>query len=275
MPTLIHTGVHSAYDDIRKAIREVLDPARLANVVLLHFEGDECGGMERFMAEARSAQLVASDMSAVLNLTAFGVAYVDRVRGVRDGDTIDLGEHTLRFLETPHVHHWDSMMVVEETTRSLFPSDLFIQPGDQPPVVNEDLDRRDVRLLPRDRDLRPRGARCAGRSTGSSRSRREWVHAMHGGTLTAEIFPRYVQRAARASRSRSRASRSGGRSASRPRSRPRRSRGPTYLPWNRALRFWRKALMPSRASSDPNTFAKPCFSAAMPSSRSPLRGDAS
>jgi hypothetical protein len=30
-------------------------------------------------------------------------------------------------------------MIFEETTRSLFPADLFIQPGDQPPIVNEDL----------------------------------------------------------------------------------------------------------------------------------------
>lgn len=37
------------------------------------------------------------------------------------------------------MHHWDSMMVVGETTRSLFPPDLFIQPADQPPVVTEDL----------------------------------------------------------------------------------------------------------------------------------------
>ena len=44
-----------------------------------------------------------------------------------------------RFLETPHVHHWDSMMLFEEKTKSLFPSDLFIQPGDQPPVVTENL----------------------------------------------------------------------------------------------------------------------------------------
>ena len=41
---------------------------------------------------------------------------MDRVKGVRDGDTIDTGRHTLRFLETPHVHHWDSMMVFEEST---------------------------------------------------------------------------------------------------------------------------------------------------------------
>jgi flavorubredoxin len=191
MPTLIHTGVHSEYDGIRTAIREVLDPARLANVVLLHFEGDECGGMERFMAEARSAQLVGSEMSAILNLTSFGVDFVDRVRGVREGERIELGEHTLRFIETPHVHHWDSMMVFEESTKSLFPSDLFIQPGDQPPVVNEDLTDemcgfyREVGIFAHEEPVRRTIDRLEPLAP-------EWIHAMHGGTLTGEVFPRYV-----------------------------------------------------------------------------------
>ncbi len=190
-PTLIHTGVYDAYDDIRKAISQVLDPARLANVVLLHFEGDECGGMERFIAEAPQARLVASGLSAGLNLTQFGFPYVDRVHGVLDGDTLDLGSHKLRFWETPHVHHWDSMMVVEESTRSLFPSDLFIQPGDQPAVVTENLGSemcayyREIgifahedpvrRVVDRIQQLDPR-----------------WVHGMHGGTLTPEALPYYV-----------------------------------------------------------------------------------
>jgi flavorubredoxin len=191
MPTLIHTGVHSEYDNIREAVREVLDPARLANVVLLHFEGDECGGMDRFMDEARGAQLVGSEMSAILNLTGFGVDYVDRVRGVREGDRIELGDHTLRFIETPHVHHWDSMMVFEESTRSLFPSDLFIQPGDQPPVVTEDLTEemcgcyREVGIFAHEHPVRRTIDRLEPLAP-------DWIHAMHGGTLTAEVFPRYV-----------------------------------------------------------------------------------
>src|SRR4051794_34684519 len=134
MPTLVHTGNHGDYHDIRKAIGEVLDPAKLAYVVLLHFEGDECGGMDRFMAEAKQAQLVGSDMSAVLNLTQFGVDYVDRVKGVRDGDEIDLGEHTLSFIETPHVHHWDSMMVFGGSPKALYPRVLSSHPAARPPA---------------------------------------------------------------------------------------------------------------------------------------------
>ena len=104
---------------------------------------------------------------------------------------LDLGNHRLRFLETPHVHHWDSMMVVEESTQSLFPSHLFVQPGDQPPVVTENLSDamcdvyRKVGILVHDRPVRdvvdrlgPLGLR--------------WVHAMHGGTLTCAALPPYI-----------------------------------------------------------------------------------
>jgi flavorubredoxin len=191
-PALIHTGVHSAYDGIREAIGEVIDPAKLEFVVLLHFEGDECGGMERFIAEAPQAKLVGSDMSAMLNLTAFGFPYVDRVMGVRDGETIDLGTQKLRFLETPHVHHWDSMMVVEESTQSLFPSDLFIQPGDQPPVVNENLGAemcgyyREIGIFAHEDPVLDVVDRI-------ERIGPQWVHAMHGGTLTGEVLPRFAQ----------------------------------------------------------------------------------
>jgi flavorubredoxin len=191
-PTLIHTGVYSAYEEIRKAVAEVLDPARLSYVVLLHFEGDECGGMDRFMAEAREAQLVGCELSVLLNLSGFGVDFFDRVRGVRDGDVIDLGRHTLRFLETPHVHHWDSMMVFEEITRSLFPSDLFIQAGDQPPVVRDDLGSemcafyRELGIFAHEQPVRDVVDRL-------ERLDPDWIHAMHGGTVAREVFPRYAR----------------------------------------------------------------------------------
>jgi flavorubredoxin len=191
-PVLVHTGNYEEYEGIHKAISEVLDPATLAYVVLLHFEGDECGGMDRFMAEAKNAQLVGSDMSAVLNLTHFGVDYVDRVKGVRDGDVIDTGRHDLKFIETPHVHHWDSMMVFEESTKSLFPSDLYIQTGDQPAVVNEDLTAemlgfyREIGIFAHEDPVRRTIDRL-------ERLEPEWVHAMHGGTLTGEIMPRFTK----------------------------------------------------------------------------------
>jgi flavorubredoxin len=105
---------------------------------------------------------------------------------------LDLGRHKLRFLETPHAHHWDSMMLFEETTRSVFPSDLYIQPGEQPPVVTENLGAEMCELY-----------RGAGIFAHEDPVRRvvdrlerlepDWMHAMHGGTIAGEALPNYTR----------------------------------------------------------------------------------
>jgi flavorubredoxin len=146
--------------------------------------------MGRFVAEAKPAVLVCSAAGARINLS--GWDYAGPVRGVRDGDVLDLGKHRLRFLETPHVHHWDSLMAFDETPRSLFPADLFLQPGEQPPIVRENLGKEMCRLY---------GA------TGIFASEKpvlrvvdhlatlepHRVHPMRGGSLPADALPGYVQ----------------------------------------------------------------------------------
>lgn len=189
-PALVHTGTHQMYDEVRKAVALVLDPARLAYLVIPHFEADECGGMGRFAAAAHDAALVCSDAGAVLNLR--GWDYAGEVLGVRDGDRIELGTHTLRFLETPHVHHWDSMMAIEESTGGLFTSDLFIQPDDQPPIVHEDLSEAMCRLY------RESGIFAAAEPVLRVVDRIEgmaprWVHPMHGGSLSAAMVPAFTR----------------------------------------------------------------------------------
>jgi flavorubredoxin len=182
-PTLIHTGNYDHYEPIRRAVREVLDPATLANIILLHWEGDENGGMDRFMAEARESELVGSALSIGLNAHGFGLH--ERVRGFMDGERLELGKHTLRFLETPHVHHWDSMMLVEESTNSLFPSDLYLQPGDQPPVVTENLSEamiemyRAAGIFAHEKPVRAVADRIEALAP-------DWIHAMHGGTIAGD-----------------------------------------------------------------------------------------
>ena len=95
-PALIHTGTFPAYEQVRRAVAQVLDPKRLRYVIVPHFEADECGGMGRFVAEAPEAVLLCSATGMGINLS--GWDYCGPVRGVCDGDTIDLGEHWLRFL---------------------------------------------------------------------------------------------------------------------------------------------------------------------------------
>jgi flavorubredoxin len=189
-PALIHTGMHGMYEGVRNAVAEVLDPGSLGYVILLHFEADECGGMDRFLEGAPGSTLACSALSSDLNLSGWN--YGGRVEGHCDGEVIDLGRHKLRFLETPHVHHWDSMMLFDETTGSLFPSDLFIQAGDQPPVVHEDLGSemcglyRQVGIFAHEEPVRRVVDRVEALDP-------DWVHGMHGGSLTRETFPHYVR----------------------------------------------------------------------------------
>ncbi|WP_428938744.1 FprA family A-type flavoprotein [Fontivita pretiosa] len=189
-PALIHTGTHPMYEGIRKAVAQIIDPAKLAYVIVPHFEADECGGMGRFVREAPQATLVCSEVGAGINLS--GWDYSGPVQGARDGTAIELGRHRLRFLETPHVHHWDSMMVFEETTASLFPADLFIQPGDQPHLVREDLGRemcalyREVGIFAAEKPV----LQCVDRL---ERLKPKRVHPMHGGSLDDQTLSRFIR----------------------------------------------------------------------------------
>ena len=187
-PTLVHTGPHQAYERVRDAVKQVLDPAKLAYVVVPHFEADECGGMGRFVAAAPNATLVASEAGAMLNLS--GWDFNGPFKGMRDGTTLDLGRHKLRFLETPHVHHWDSMMVYEESTGSVFPSDLYLQPGDQPPTTDENLSApmievyRGIGIFAHENPVRTVVDRIEALDPA-------WIHAMHGASLKGEALHHY------------------------------------------------------------------------------------
>jgi len=188
-PALIHTGTVPMYDSVRKAVEQLIDPAKLAYIVIPHFEADECGGMTRFISKARRAELLCSEMGAAINLG--GWEYCGPFRGMRDGSKVELGTHKLRFIETPHVHHWDSMMVIEETTQSLFPADLFIQPGEQPATITQDLGTemctvyRGAGIFGGDKPV----LQCVDRI---EKFKPQLIHPMHGGSMNAETLMRYI-----------------------------------------------------------------------------------
>lgn len=195
-PALIHTGVYAAYDGIREQIRSVLDPATLRYVIIPHFEGDECGGIDRFLAEAPAAQLVCGAVGAVINLQpgrwnldGFGARAPVTVR---HEDVLELGHKRLRFLMTPHVHHWDSMVVLEETEGALFPADLFIQPGEQPPVSRENNAGAMIQLY-RATGIMPSEAAVHRVLDHMERLPIRQVNPMHGACIPAEALAPYVR----------------------------------------------------------------------------------
>ena len=52
-------------------------------------------------------------------------------------DVLSTGKRRFRFVPTPHIPHgWDAGVMFEETGKTLFCSDLFLQTGERPPVTD-------------------------------------------------------------------------------------------------------------------------------------------
>jgi flavorubredoxin len=132
-PFLMHTGFRKAFETTREGVASVIDPAKLRWIGYSHFEPDECGALNEWLATAPAAQAVCSFVSSVVMLDDFA----DRPpRALADGEVLPIGRHRVRFLATPHVPHcWDAGLFFDETERTLLCSDLFFQPGDPPPLA--------------------------------------------------------------------------------------------------------------------------------------------
>jgi flavorubredoxin len=187
-PTLIHTGPIGMYKKIEEKVKEVIPLKKLAYVAFLHFESDEWGGMA--FLDSADAKLVCSDLSSKLNLTGWHNVPVDHI-SFWDNEILKTGKRRFKFIMTPHVHHWDSMMVFEETTKSLFPSDLFIQPGENRPVISDDLSKAMIELY--------RGAGIFASEEPVRQATKKiidlspnMVFPMHGSCIDNSIFSKYT-----------------------------------------------------------------------------------
>jgi flavorubredoxin len=60
-------------------------------------------------------------------------------RGLQDGETVTTGIKRVRFIRTPHLPHtWEAGHLFEESTRTLFCSDLFHQDGELEPLITSE-----------------------------------------------------------------------------------------------------------------------------------------
>jgi flavorubredoxin len=136
-PLLFHTGPRAMFPLVRDALATLVDPSRLRWIGFSHFEADECGSLNEWLACAPAAQPVCSFVGAVVNVNDFAIR---PARPLRDREILTIGRHQLRFLQTPHVPHcWDAGLLFDETTRTLLCSDLLHQNGDVAAVTESDV----------------------------------------------------------------------------------------------------------------------------------------
>jgi flavorubredoxin len=136
-PLLFHTGKRGMFPYVSAAIARVLPPERLRWIAFGHYESDECGAMNEFLAAAPLAEIAHGQTACRVTLNDMA----DRApRALADGEVIDLGGKRLRYLDTPHIPHgWEAGVLYEESTGTLLCGDLFTQLGDPPALTSDDI----------------------------------------------------------------------------------------------------------------------------------------
>ncbi len=137
-PLLFHTGLRRMFPSIREAVARVMPVERLRWISFGHYEADECGSMNDWLAVAPRAEIAHGHTPVNVSLNDMA----DRPpRILLDGEVIELGgERRVRYLDTPHVPHgWEAGLLYEESTRTLLCGDLFTHLGDGPPLTEGDI----------------------------------------------------------------------------------------------------------------------------------------
>lgn len=126
-PLLFHTGPRRMFPLVREAVSRILPPERLRYIGLSHFEADECGSLNEWLAVAPAAIPVCGRIAALVSVNDVA----DRpARALGDGEALTLGTHSVRWFDTPHLPHaWECGFLFETRTATLLCGDLFTQGG--------------------------------------------------------------------------------------------------------------------------------------------------
>ena len=126
-PLLFHTGPRKMFPLIREAVESVMPVSRLRFIALSHFEADECGSLNEWLAAAPQAAPLCSEVAAMVSVNDFA----DRpAHAMADGAELALGKHTVKWLDTPHLPHgWETGYLMDITCKTMFCGDLFTQGG--------------------------------------------------------------------------------------------------------------------------------------------------
>ena len=101
-------------DEQIEKISGVCDTASIDYIICNHTEPDHSGGLERLLEKAPDAVVVCSKPASIFLRSILNKKFECKV--VEDGDTIELGGKTLRFISAPFLHWPDSIFtyVVED-----------------------------------------------------------------------------------------------------------------------------------------------------------------
>ena len=121
--TLIETVKEKFSETWVEKIKRQCDLSEIEYVVLNHTEPDHSGALRQFVDLAPQATVVGSGNAIRYLNDIVGKPFRSLV--VKEGDTLDLGNKTLKFISAPNLHWPDSIYTWLEEDRLLFTCDSF------------------------------------------------------------------------------------------------------------------------------------------------------
>lgn len=94
-------------------------------IVVQHMEPDHSGSLKAFLDKFPSAKIKTSALAVNMIKQFFEEDLSARIETVKEGDSLNLGKHELKFIAAPMVHWPEVMMTYDESSKILFSADAF------------------------------------------------------------------------------------------------------------------------------------------------------
>lgn len=120
---LVETVKEKFWPVYREKLSKLTPLSEIEYIILNHTEPDHSGSLIHLLAEAPNATVVGSGNAIRYLRDLMNCDFKHRV--VKDGETLDLGNATLRFISAPNLHWPDSMYTWFEEEQLLFTCDSF------------------------------------------------------------------------------------------------------------------------------------------------------
>ena len=113
---LFETVKEKFFDEHLEKIRSVINLEDINYVVVNHTEPDHAGSVEKILEYAPNATVVGSNLAIKYLIEIINKPFKNKV--VKDGETLSLGNKTLKFISAPQLHWPDTMYtyVIEDET---------------------------------------------------------------------------------------------------------------------------------------------------------------